>query len=153
VEDFGVGSTYLSLHYHLVFATKNREALLDASWRLRLYEYMGGMLAKLGAAPQIIDGVEDHVHILVGLRSTHCIADVMRELKRNSSVWIRRSISLPTFSWQEGYGAFTVSPTMQGTTRRYIANQEEHHKKVTSRDELIALLDLAGEAYDPAYLE
>ena len=91
-----MGSTYLSLHYHLVFATKNREELLDGSWRGRLYEYMVGMLRNIGAAPQIINGVEDHVHLLVGLKSTHCLADVMRELKKSSSVWIQRSIPLPT---------------------------------------------------------
>lgn len=148
-----MGSTYLSLHYHLVFATKNREELLDGSWRGRLYEYMVGMLRNIGAAPQIINGVEDHVHLLVGLKSTHCLADVMRELKKSSSVWIQRSIPLPTFSWQEGYGAFTVAATGRDATRGYIANQEKHHERISSRDELIELLDLAGERYDLAYLE
>ena len=148
-----MGSTYLGLHYHLVFATKNREELLHASWRGRLYQYMVGTLKSIGAIPQIVNGVEDHVHLLVGLKSTHCLADVMRELKKSSSVWIQSAIALPTFSWQEGYGAFTVAPTTRDATRAYIANQEKHHERVSSRDELIELLDLAGEPYNLAYLE
>ncbi len=77
-----MASTYLSLHYHLVFSTKNRAPLISADWRPRLHEYLGGTLRGLGGFPEGIGGVADHVQILVGLKSTHCLADVLRELKK-----------------------------------------------------------------------
>ena len=81
--------TYTSLHYHIIFGTKNREALLDAFWRTRLHEYPGGSLNGLGGFGQGVGGVADHVHLLTGLKATHCLADVVREIKKASSVWIR----------------------------------------------------------------
>jgi len=117
-----MGSTYLSLHYHLVFATKNRKPLLDASWRPNLFKYLAGTVKGLVAVPDIIGGVADHVHLLVGLKATHCLADFMRELKKSSSVWVHQEIGLSTFAWQEGYAAFTVSPSSRPAVRTYIAN-------------------------------
>ena len=72
-------STYLSLHYHLVFGTKNREPLLAPAWRARLHDYLGGTIRGLGGYPEGVGGVADHVHLLVGLKATHCLADVLRE--------------------------------------------------------------------------
>jgi putative transposase len=80
-----MGSTYLSLHYHLVFGTKNREPFLVAEWRSRLHEYLGGTISGLGGFPQRVGGVADHVHLLIGLKATHRLADVLRELKKASS--------------------------------------------------------------------
>ena len=127
-------STYLSLHYHLIFATKNREPFIVPDWRPRLHEYLGGTIAGLGGFPQGVGGVADHVHLLVGLRATHCLADVMRELKKAASVWVHEQIGLPTFAWQEGYAAFTVSPPARPAVQRYIATQEEHHRAKTYRE-------------------
>ena len=83
-----MASTYLSLHYHLVFATKNREPLIAPAWRARLHEYLGGTISGLGGFPQGIGGTADHVHLLVGLKATHCLADVLRELKKAASQWV-----------------------------------------------------------------
>jgi len=148
-----MASTYLALHYHLVFATKNRQPLIDAKWRPRLHEYLGGTVAGLGGFPQGIGGVDDHVHVLVGLKATHCLADVLRELKKSASVWVHEEIGIPTFAWQEGYAAFTVSATARDAVKSYIAHQEEHHRATTYQDELIEMLRMAGIDYDPRYLD
>ncbi len=148
-----MSSTYLSLHYHLVFATKNREAFIDAAWRERLHEYMGGTIAGLGGISQGVGGVADHVHLLVGLKATHCLADVLRELKKASSAWVHDEIGAAAFAWQEGYSAFTVGAPAREAVQAYIANQEEHHRVKSFREELIEMLERAGVEYDPQYLE
>jgi REP element-mobilizing transposase RayT len=146
-------STYLSLHYHLVFATKNRVHSIAPEWRSRLHEYLGGTITGLGGFPQGAGGVADHVHLLVGLRATHCLADVLRELKKSATLWVHEQIGLSTFGWQEGYAAFSVSATARAAVRRYIANQEQHHRSQSSRDELIEMLNKAGIEFDPRFLE
>lgn len=148
-----MASTYLSLHYHLVFGTKNREALIAPEWRTRLHDYLGGTIRGLGGFPEGVGGVADHVHLLVGLKATHVLADVMRELKKASSAWVHEEIGLRAFVWQEGYAAFTVSATSREAVRHYIANQEEHHRVKSFREELIEMLNKAGIEYDPKYLD
>src|SRR5271170_7502502 len=148
-----MASTYLSLHFHLVFATKNCEAIIAPQWRSRLHEYLGGTIAGLGGASQGVGGVADHVHLLVGLKAIHCLADVLRELKKAASVWVHEQIGLPSFAWQEGYAAFTVSAPAREGVQKYIANQEQHHRKRSYREELIELLAKAGIEYDPKYLD
>jgi putative transposase len=148
-----MSSTYLSLHYHLVFGTKNRLPIIDADWRERLHEYLGGTIHGLGGVSQGVGGVADHVHLLVGLKSTHCLADVMRELKKASSVWVHDEIGVKTFAWQEGYAAFTVSASGRKAVQKYIANQEAHHRKKSFREELIEYLEKSGVEYDPKYLD
>ena len=145
-------STYLSLHYHLVFSTKNRAPLISGDWEARLHEYLGGTVNGLGGVPQGVGGVADHVHLLVGLKSTHCLADFMRELKKASSIWIRDEIGVADFAWQDGYGAFTVSPTSRTGVQGYIANQREHHQDRSFRDEFVEFLTNAGVDFDPKYL-
>ena len=130
-----MASTYLSLHYHLIFCTKHRQPLIAPQWRSRLHEYLGGTIAGLDGIPQGTGGVADHVHMLVGLKATHCLADVLRELKKASSAWIHEQIGLAAFAWQEGYAAFTVSAPSRPAIQNYIANQEEHHRKGTFDDE------------------
>jgi REP element-mobilizing transposase RayT len=148
-----MGSTYLSLHYHLVFSTKNREPLIEQSWRERLHEYLGGTVRGLEGVSQGVGGIEDHVHLLVGLKATHCLADFMRELKKASSAWVHEEMGVRAFAWQEGYAAFTVSATSREGVQAYIANQEEHHRRESYRDELVAMLEKAGVEYDPRYLD
>jgi REP element-mobilizing transposase RayT len=142
-------STYLSLHFHLVFSTKDRIPCIETSWRVRLYEYLGGTLRGLGAFPEGINGVADHVHILAGLKATITLADLMRELKKASSSWIHNEIGAGRFAWQEGYAAFTVSATARDAVKKYIANQEEHHRTKSFREELIEMLHKAQVQYDP----
>ena len=146
-------STYLSLHYHLIFSTKNRQPAIDAAWRSRLHDYLGGTIRGLGGFPEGVGGVADHVHLLVGLKAAHCLADVLRELKKAASVWVHQEIGLSSFAWQEGYAAFTISATARAAVQNYIAHQEEHHRAKSFRDELIELLDKAQIEYDPRYLD
>lgn len=148
-----MSSTFLSLSYHIVFATKGRLPLIQSEWRDRLHRYLGGAVNGLGGVPLAIGGVADHVHLLVGLRATHCLADFMREVKRQSSVWVRDELRITGFAWQEGYSAFTVSPTALGGVRSYIETQDEHHRQRTFRDELIELLTKAEIMFDPKYLD
>ena len=134
-----MGSTFLSLHYHIVFSTKDRRPLIRSSWRAQLHKYLGGTIKGLNGIPESIGGVEDHVHLLVGLRATICLADFMRELKKGSSVWAAENHDR-LFEWQDGYAAFTISATHRGALGKYIANQDAHHKKVNFKDELKRLL-------------
>ena len=147
-----MSSTHLSLHYHLVFGTKNHEALISSSWRDRFYAYLGGVIRTLDGAPEAIGGVADHVHLLVGLRATHTLADVLRELKSVSSKWVHEEMGDPSFAWQEGYGAFTVSASQLENVRRYIQQQEEHHRTRTFREEYLALLQRSGAEFDERYV-
>tara|TARA_R110002096_G_scaffold168538_9_gene339401 strand:+ start:791 stop:1234 length:444 start_codon:yes stop_codon:yes gene_type:complete len=146
-------STYLSLHYHLVFSTKNREPMINADWQSRLHEYLGGTVNGLGGKSQGVGGIADHVHLLVGLKSTHCLADFLRELKKTASVWVHDEIGLAEFGWQDGYGAFTVSPTARVGVQKYIANQAEHHRTRSFREEFVEFLKEAGVDYHPKYLD
>lgn len=146
-------STYSSLHYHITFSTKHRARIIDSAWESRLHEYLGGTAKTLGGFPQGIGGIEDHVHLLVGLKPTHCISDFMRELKKSSSEWVHTTIGNKDFKWQEGYAIFSVGATSLLQVRSYIANQREHHRVKTFREELVELLELAGVAYDPKYLD
>jgi REP element-mobilizing transposase RayT len=148
-----MSSTYLSLHYHLVFGTKNREAIIAPEWRSRLHEYLGGTIRGMGGFPESVGGMADHVHLLVGLKASQCLADVMRELKKVSSGWVHEDIRLRGFAWQEGYAAFTVSATSRKSVGNYIAHQDEHHRIRSFREELVEMLNKAGMEYNPKYLD
>lgn len=146
-----MSATFLSLHYHVVFATKDRHPTIAPEWRSRLHEYLGGIIRGLGGTPDTIGGVADHVHILMGLRATHCLSDLMREIKKAASFWVHDN-GPRSFAWQEGYAAFSVSASSLDGVRGYIRRQEEHHKARDFREELREFLDRAGISYDPRYL-
>jgi len=120
---------------------------------------IGGVIEKALAGvttarelPEEIGGVEDHVHLLLGLRATHCLADVVREIKKASSRWVHEKIKRPAFAWQEGYGAFTVSRSNIAAVRKYIAGQVEHHARHTFRDEYRGLLTKHEIEFDERFL-
>jgi len=146
-------STYTSLHYHLVFATKHREPLIAPAWRAGLHQYMGGVVRENEGIALSIGGVEDHVHLLVGLKPTHRLSDFMRALKTPSSAWAKARCRVPDFRWQDGYSAFTVSASGIASVRRYIERQEAHHRSRTFRDELIAYLRATGVEFDERFLD
>lgn len=145
-------STHLSLHYHIVFGTKDRRSIIHPEWRDRLHAYLGGIVRRLDGVPQAIGGVADHGHLLIGLRATACLADVARDIKAISSRWVHDEIGDRAFSWQEGYGAFTVSASQLDAVRDYIARQEEHHRKMSFMDEYRELLRRSGVEFDERYL-
>ncbi|MBK1792854.1 IS200/IS605 family transposase [Persicirhabdus sediminis] len=145
-------SSYTDLHYHLVFGTKNRTPWIEIEWRDRFHQYLGGMVRQLDGVAESVGGVKDHVHLLVHLKQSHRIQDFMRELKRGSSVWVHQTIKISEFEWQQGYGAFSVSSSQRPTISRYIQNQEDHHTKISFKEELEQLLKKMGITYKPKYL-
>ena len=147
-----MASTHLSLHYHIVFSTKHREPSLDAAQRPRIHEYLGGTIRGLKGIPHAVGGTADHVHLLLSLRASHCLADVMREVKSESSGWIHREIQWARFGWQEGYGAFTVGAPDLEKVRSYVLNQEEHHRVKTFQQEYVKMLERGMVEYDERFL-
>ena len=102
-------STHTCLHYHFVFSTKDRMRFIHDAWRDELHRYLGGTMKALDGMALNVGGVEDHIHLLVGLKPTHTVSDVIRDLKKSSSAWIHDHLGSQMFAWQEGYGGFTVS--------------------------------------------
>ena len=147
-----MSSTHLSLHYHIVFSTKDRTPTIRGAWRERLHAYLGGVVRNVEGVPEAIGGVADHVHLLIGLRATARLADVVRDAKAVSSRWVHDEIGERAFAWQEGYGALTVSPSQREAVRDYVSRQEEHHRKRTFQEEYLELLQRAGVDYDERYL-
>jgi putative transposase len=146
-----MGSTFLSLHYHIVFSTKERRPFIKPAWCTRFHEYLGGTVRGLDGIAEAVGGVEDHVHLLVGLRATHCLADFIREIKKAGATWAIKNHE-PLFGWQDGYAAFTTSATHIDAIRKYIATQEAHHRKTDFVTELKTLLAKNGVRYDLKYL-
>ena len=122
-------------------------------FRLRKQPDLDAEALGLGGVAQAVGGVADHLHLLVGLKATHCLADFMRELKKQASVWVHTEIGAVGFAWQEGYAAFTVSPNSRKGVGGYIENQETHHRQKSFREDLIELLQRAGVEYDERYLD
>ena len=145
-------STHTSLHYHVVFSTKERVAFINSDWRDELHRYMGGTVAGMGGVALNVGGVDDHVHLLLGLKPTHAISDVVRELKSGSSKWVHERLARKLFGWQDGYGAFTVSRSNLDAVSRYITDQEKHHEKRSFQDEYLELLQRHEVEFDERYL-
>ncbi|MCO6510510.1 MAG: IS200/IS605 family transposase [Aridibacter famidurans] len=145
-------STHLVLQYHVVFSTKERRPFIKKEWRSRLHKLMSGCIRAEGGVPLAVGGINDHVHLLFGLRSTHQLASFVKAVKVSSSKWVHRDIGMEVFCWQTGYGAFTVSPSQTEAVRKYITNQESHHSKVSFKEEYLRLLKKSGAKFDEEYL-
>ena len=148
-----MGHSYTNLLYHIVFSTERREPWLDADMSPRLYDYLGGAIRSEGGISLAMNGCPDHLHVLAKLRQDKAVSDVLRSIKANSSGWIHREFdTLRSFAWQSGYGAFTVSQSQVEKVKLYIANQQQHHQRVSFKEEFIALLEAHGIEYDERYL-
>jgi len=145
-------STHLSLFYHIVFSTKNRYPFIKESWEPRLHGYIGGIIRELSGVAVAVGGIQDHVHIEARLRSTHCLARFVQDVKTHSSLWVHREIGSGAFSWQDGYGAFTVGSSEVDVLKRYIVGQKEHHRKKSFQEEYLELLRKYGIEFDERYL-
>jgi putative transposase len=145
--------SYTDLLYHIIFSTKDRRPFLTDLYQVRLYDYIGGTIRGLGGVSLELNGTEDHVHVLTMLRFDKALPDVMRELKANASGWMHEVFpEAQDFSWQRGYGAFTVSQSNVDEIGGYIANQKEHHKKTLFRDEFIQFLKVNQIEFDERFL-
>jgi putative transposase len=139
---------------HAVFSTKDRRPFLrDKSLRDELHHYIGGILNNLDCQSLIVGGVEDHIHFLCALSRTCTAAEVIKETKRGSSLWIKtESKDLHDFSWQEGYGIFSIGFSQIEPVKEYIAGQDDHHLKVTFQDEFRQLLKRYEIEFDERYV-
>ena len=137
---------------HLIFSTKPREPLIGLETRPRLHAYIVGILDNLKCPSLQTGGVADHVHVLFTLGRTISPAQVVEEVKKSSSKWMKADGGVPGFSWQAGYGAFSIGESQADDVTRYIQNQEEHHRKVTFQDEFRKFLERYQVAYDERYV-
>lgn len=139
---------------HTIFSTKKRRPFLrDKLLREELHRYLGGILANLDCQPLIVGGVEDHVHILSTLSRTCEVSEMVKEIKRSSSLWLKeKSPDLRDFAWQNGYGIFSIGFSQVDTVRDYIGGQDEHHRKVTFQDEYRNFLKRYEIEFDERYV-
>jgi REP element-mobilizing transposase RayT len=139
---------------HTVFSTKDRRAFLrDENIRGELHCYLGGILRQLDCQPIIVGGAEDHVHLLSTLSRTCAMAEMVKEVKRGSSLWIKtKGADLRDFSWQNGYGIFSIGFSQIESVRSYIAGQDEHHQKISFQDEFRKLLKRYEIEFDERYV-
>ena len=142
-----------AVYIHLVFSTKHRQPFLrDKSLREDLHAFLGGTSKTLECPPLIVGGVEDHVHLLARFGRTITQADWVKELKRVSNLWLKEEGGIAGFAWQAGYSDFSVSQSKLEQVRRYIANQEKHHRKRSFQDEVRALLTRHRIEWDERYV-
>ena len=141
------------IYLHIIFSTKHRQPFLqDPAFRSRVHAYLAGICRNLNCPSLQTGGVEDHVHILCRFGKGIEIQNLLRDLKRDSSIWIKSEMpSLAEFHWQSGYGAFSVSPSHVDELIRYIANQEQHHRKETLQDEFRRICRKYGVPLDERY--
>jgi putative transposase len=144
--------TFSQIYIQIVFAVKYREALIISEWEERLYQYISGTITKKDQKLIAINGMPDHIHIFIGMKPTCCLSDLVRDIKRSSTDFVKENNFANNFRWQEGYGAFSYSHSHIGNVYKYILNQKEHHKKVTFKEEYIDFLKKFNVEHDEKYL-
>ena len=147
-----MGHSYCSSLYHCIFSTKERRKSITPEVRDRLWAYMGGVAREHGMTALAVGGTDDHAHLLVAIPATLAVATAMREIKSGSSRWMHETCAMPSFAWQEGYGAFSIGHSQIEATVRYIARQEEHHRKRDFQAEFVAILKKHRMEYDLRYV-
>jgi putative transposase len=148
-----MANTYTQIHIHFVFAVKFRDGIIQSKWKEDLYKYMSGIIQNNNHKLLAINGMSDHIHILIGLRPAQSISDLMKEVKQSSSKWINQNkLTNGHFEWQEGYGAFSYSKSQINQVVSYIQNQELHHKKKTFKEEYLDFLKKFEIDYDEKFI-
>jgi putative transposase len=146
-------NTYSQLYTHYVFAVQNRISLIQSNWKPDLYKYMNGIIEQQGHKPFAINGMPDHVHVLVSMNPKQAPSDLLYHLKRSSTLWINQNrLVSGKFSWQEGFGAFSYGKSQISSIVNYIDNQEKHHKKQTFHEEYLKFLKLYEVDYDERFV-
>jgi len=145
--------SFTDIRYHIVFSTKGRRPFLTPELLSRIGEFIGGIIRDHRGGMLVAGGMPDHIHLATTTSPTVSMSDFLRAIKANSSRWVHETFGdLATFAWQDGYAAFTVSPSVMPKVIEYIRHQPEHHRKMTFEEELKALLDRHGIQYDERYL-
>lgn len=148
-----MANTYSQIYIQIVFSVQNRETLLKLPWRLEVYKYMAGIIKSKGLKSIIINGMEDHVHILLELKPEISLSDLVRDIKKHSTIFINKQNWLNyKFSWQNGYGAFSYSHSQVNKVYNYIKNQEKIHLNRTFQMEYIEFLKKFNVEYRDEYL-
>jgi putative transposase len=145
--------SFACMHCHIIFSTKNRDPLIMPDFAPRLFEYIGGTLREQESPLIAAGGMLDHIHLLVSLNKKTAVSNLIRDIKANSFGWIHRTFpKLRGFSWQSGYGAFSVSYSNISRVKKYIAGQAEHHRVRSFKEEFVAFLKRHGIEYDERYV-
>jgi len=148
-----MANTYTQIHIQTIFAVKNRQCLISKKWKDELYRYITGIIQNYNHKVLQINGMPDHIHILLGMRTTQSISDLMKKVKQDSSKWINnKGFVKARFSWQAGFGAFSYSKSHIPRVINYIKNQEIHHKKMSFIDEYLILLNEFEINFDRRYI-
>jgi REP element-mobilizing transposase RayT len=148
-----MANTYTQLYFHVVFAVKGRDNAISPNWKEDLYKYISGIISNHNQKLMIINGMPDHVHLLIGTKPNCNLSDLVRDIKSNSSKWINeKRLVRGKFEWQTGFSAFTVSQSVIPSVVEYIKNQEKHHKKKTFREEYIDFLKANNIDYNTDYI-
>jgi putative transposase len=144
--------TYTKLLVHIIFSTKERRREIIPDLSTKLHGYLWGIAKNLKCTPLAVNGTDDHVHMLVGIRPDSSLSDFVRSLKSSSSKWVHEDQGRPRFAWQLGFAALSVSKSNATSVSRYIAEQEEHHRRMSFQQELIAFLKKHEIEYDERYI-
>lgn len=148
-----MASTLTNLLYHIVFTTRKKQDFIIPALSVELYPYIGGIIREDKGKLLKIGGILNHVHILARFSASISVSEMMRRIKGSSSKWANESSrSTQHFSWQRGYGAFSVSESAVENVISYIGNQDEHHKKITFEEEFLLLLKKHNISYDEKYI-
>lgn len=148
-----MANTFTQIHIQLVFATKFRQALISERWENRLFEYITAIIQNHKHKVLAINGMPDHIHILVGFRPNQALSDLVREIKNSSTNWINEEgLTTYKFAWQEGYSGFSYTKSHIPQVITYIQNQKKHHEKVNFLDEYVKILESLEIDYNPAYI-
>lgn len=148
-----MANTYSQVHLHFIFAPKYRQASIRSDWETALYKYITGIVEARRHKMLAINGMSDHLHMLVGFRTTQSISDFMQDVKADSSQWINvNRFCGSRFEWQSGYGVFSYSKSQVPNVVRYIQKQKEHHRKLTFQEEYQLLLEKFEVEYDERYI-
>jgi putative transposase len=146
-------NTYSQIHIHVIFTVQNRDCIIKDSWKDELYKYICGIIQNQGHKILAINGMPDHIHILIGMRPTQSLSNLMQDIKGDSSKWInQKGLMKSKFSWQEGYGAFSYSKSHVDSVIEYIKGQEFHHRKKPFIMEYQEFLEKFGIEYDERYI-
>jgi REP element-mobilizing transposase RayT len=148
-----MGNTYSQIYIQIVFAVQNRNALIQTSWEEELYKYITGIVQNKGQKMLAINGAHNHLHFFIGMNPACCLSDLVREIKKSSNAFIKeKRFTAFNFQWQKGFGAFSYGHSQLNNVIQYIANQKEHHKKKTFKEEYKAFLNAFEIGFKDEYL-
>jgi len=148
-----MANTYTQIHIHAIFSVQNRQSLISSDWRDDLYKYITGIVQNHNHKMLQINGMPDHIHVLLGFRPTQSLSELMKYVKQDSTKWINQNKFVNgRFSWQKGYGAFSHSRSQVPQVIKYIQKQREHHKKKSFRQEYLDFLEKFDVDYDERFI-